>query len=86
MRQLVPGESHFSDIYWTFSALIFLLEPKGRGKKSCVGPLYCEYSKAWRYEGSMGSEFGTTAGWHVWLLFEIVHKASDVFDQKECFI
>jgi hypothetical protein len=38
-----------------------------------MGLFYFENSKAWRFEGSMGSEFGTTAGCHVWMLLEIVH-------------
>jgi hypothetical protein len=29
--------SHFSAFWWAFGALMFLLEPKGRGGESCVG-------------------------------------------------
>jgi hypothetical protein len=36
---------HFSAIWRAFGALMYLLETKGRGKESCVGLFYCEYSK-----------------------------------------
>jgi hypothetical protein len=40
-RQNAAISSRGVPFQWAFSALIFLLEPKGRGKKSCVGPLSC---------------------------------------------
>ncbi len=37
--------SHFSAIWRAFDALMFLLEPKGRGGQGCLGLFYCKYSK-----------------------------------------